>query len=52
MKDKDIGDADALNGTLDGVPYNIRCMKDVDYTMKLISTYGLTLPTEAASNQC
>jgi hypothetical protein len=52
MKEKDFGNVNALNGTLDGVPYNIMCMKDVDYTMKLMSTlYGLTLPTEAASNQ-
>ncbi len=51
MKEKEIGDVDALKGTLDGVPYNIMCMKDVDYTMKLMSTYGSTLPTEAASNR-
>jgi hypothetical protein len=51
MKDKEIGDVDALNGTLEGVPYNIMCMKDIDYTMKLMSTYGSTLPMEAASNQ-
>jgi hypothetical protein len=51
MKEKEIGDVDALNGTLDGVPYNIMCMKDVDYTMKLMSTYGSALPTEAALNR-
>jgi hypothetical protein len=51
MMETDIGDVDALNGTLDGVPYNIMCMKDVDYTMKLLmSTYGLTLPMEAAAS--
>jgi hypothetical protein len=52
MKENDIGNVDALNGTSDGVPYNIMCMKDVDYTMKLMSTYGWTstLPTETASN--
>jgi hypothetical protein len=50
MKEKEIGDVDALNGTLEGVCYNIMCMKDVDYTMKLMSTYGSTLPMEAASN--
>jgi hypothetical protein len=51
MKEKDIGNVDALNGTLDGVPYKFMCMKDVDYTMKLMSTYhGSTLPKEAASN--
>jgi hypothetical protein len=32
MKGKEIGDVDALNGTLEGVPYIIMCMKDVDYT--------------------
>jgi hypothetical protein len=51
MKDKEIGDVNAFNGALDGVPYNIMCMKYVDYTMKLMLTYGSTLPTEAASNQ-
>jgi hypothetical protein len=51
LKEKEIGDVDALNGTLDGVPYNIMCMKDVDYTMKLMSTFGSTLPIEAALNR-
>jgi hypothetical protein len=52
-KNKEIGDVNALNGTIDGVPYyNIMCMKDgVDYTIKLMSTYGSTLPMEAASNR-
>jgi hypothetical protein len=54
MKEKEIGDVNALNGIIaDGVPYNIMCMKDVYYTMKLLmSKYGLTLPMEAASTRC
>jgi hypothetical protein len=52
MEEKDIGDVDVLNRTLDGVLYNIMmCMKDVDYTIKLMSTYGLTLPADTALNQ-
>jgi hypothetical protein len=53
MKEKEIADVNALNGTLEGVPYNIiMCLKYVDYTMKLMSTYGLTLlPTEAVLNR-
>jgi hypothetical protein len=53
MKETEIGDANALNGTINGVPYNTICMKDVDYTMKLMLTYGSTLPMdETASNRC
>jgi hypothetical protein len=51
MKEKEIGDVDALNGTINGGPYNVMCMTDVDYTMKLMLTYGSTLPMEAASNR-
>jgi hypothetical protein len=51
MKEKEIGDVDGLNGTLDGVPYNIMCMKDGDYTIKLMLTNGSTLPADTASNR-
>jgi len=38
--DKQIGDVDAWPGELDGVPFHIFAMKEPDYTMMLMSTYG------------
>ena len=38
--DKQVGDTDSLHGVLDGVPYDIFCMKELDYVMKIMSTYG------------
>ena len=35
-----IGETDSIKGQLDGIPYDLFVMKDVDYTMKLMSTYG------------
>jgi len=40
MADKEVGDCDSLVGTLNGVPYDLFVMKDVDYSMKLMSAYG------------
>ena len=40
MKEKEVGAVDSLKGEIDGVPYNIFCMKEPDYVMKLMSTYG------------
>ena len=37
---KEVGSADALQGQLDGVPVYIYGMKDPDYTMMLMATYG------------
>ena len=34
---------DSLHGVLDNLPYNIFCMKEPEYTMKIMATYsGLT----------
>jgi hypothetical protein len=38
--DLPIGSVDALGGKLDGVEFNVFCMKEPDYTMMLMSTYG------------
>ena len=38
--DKPIGSVDALKGTLDEVPFHIFAMKEEDYVMMLMSTYG------------
>lgn len=49
MSIKPIGGVDSLTGRLDNVPYNLFCMKDVDYTMKLMSTYGSLVPRPNAA---
>ena len=37
---KEIGFADAIKGTMDGISFYIHAMKEPDYTMILMSTYG------------
>ena len=39
---KDVEDIDAINGTMDGVPSHIHAIKEPDYIMMLMSTYGTT----------
>ena len=48
MQDKAVGETDCLKGVLDNIPYNIFVMREPDYTMKLMATYGelMTLPNE------
>ena len=38
--DKEVGATDAWAGKLDGVPFHIYAMKEPDYIMSLMSTYG------------
>ena len=40
MKEKQIGDVDCLIGTLENERYNLFVMKEPDYDMKLMATYG------------
>ena len=40
---KNVGDVNAIKGTMDGVPFHIHAMKELDYIMMLMSTYGTTL---------
>jgi hypothetical protein len=40
FQDKEIGAVDALRGELDEVPFHIFGMKEEDYVMMLMSTYG------------
>jgi hypothetical protein len=40
VEEKYFGNADALRGTLDGVKFYIFAMKEPDYMMMLMSTYG------------
>ena len=37
---KELGSVDAIQGIQDGIPYHIYVMKDVDYTIKIMSTHG------------
>lgn len=40
VKDKGLGYSDSVKGHQDQVPYNLFMMKDKDFVMKLMSTYG------------
>ena len=40
FKDKDIGKSDSLPGKMHDIPFHIFGMKEPDYVMKLMSTYG------------
>jgi len=40
MNDKELGATDSVKGTLKDVEYNIFCMKDKDWVMKMMCTYG------------
>ncbi len=40
FEDKEVGDANSLPDTLDGVKFHLFTMKEPDYTMMLMSTYG------------
>ena len=51
MKEKAVGEVDGLKGVLDGEPYNIFAMKDVYYSMKLMSTYGNLTVEDGAKKQ-
>ena len=37
---KDVGDTAAVEGELDGKPYNIWCFKEPDYVCKMFGTAG------------
>ena len=40
FEDKEVGAMDSLKGKLHDVHYDIFCMKEPDYVMKIMSTYG------------
>jgi hypothetical protein len=40
FSDKNVGDVDAIKGQLDGVPFYLFGMKEPDYTMIIMATYG------------
>ena len=40
FNDKEVGDADSWGGKLEDVPFHVFAMKEPDYVMSLMSTYG------------
>ena len=40
MEANEVGTVETIQGTLVGIPYRIFCMKDPEYIMKMMSTYG------------
>eukprot|EP00980_Cylindrotheca_fusiformis_P024084 scaffold11524_cov91-Cylindrotheca_fusiformis.AAC.3 len=40
FRDKGVGEADSWSGTLDSCPFQIHCMKEPDYVMSLMTSYG------------
>ena len=40
FEEKEIGDTDSLPGTMDGVPFHVFGLKEPDYVMKVMATYG------------
>ena len=46
FKDKEVGSTDSLHGTFDEVKYDFFYMKEPDYVMKIMSTYGGLLVKE------
>ena len=36
----DVGETTSLHGSIDGYKYDIFCMKEEDYVMKIMATYG------------
>ena len=40
MSSRSLGDTSSVKGTLDGTPYNLFMMRDKDWVMKMMTTYG------------
>jgi hypothetical protein len=49
--DKDIGSFDVLPGKLDNIPFGVFCMKEPDYTMMLMATYGTNETTNDSNTE-
>ena len=43
MEDKEVGDCDAIHGMMDGKPFYLFAMKELDYMMIFMSTYRTLL---------
>jgi hypothetical protein len=51
FESKEIGETDSLPGTLDGINFKVFCMKEEDYVMKLMATYGALRPMEGGETK-
>ena len=40
FNDKNVGDTDSWAGTFDNIPFHVYAMKEPDYVMSLMSSYG------------
>ena len=40
MEDKEVGECDCMRGNMDRIKYNVFCLKEPNYVMKIMSTYG------------
>jgi len=47
MADRDVGEVDAIQGTADGVTYNLWTMKEPGYVMKMMATSGSCIADES-----
>ncbi|KAG7356336.1 transposase IS4 [Nitzschia inconspicua] len=43
FKDMPVGSVDSIGGNLDGIDFDVFCMKEPDYVMMLMSTYGTNI---------
>ena len=48
---KEVGQTDSLPGTLDGTNFKVFCMKEEDYVMKLMATYGALRSVDEGATQ-
>ena len=51
FEDKNPGDCDCLPGELKGVQFKIVCMKEPDYTMMLMTSYGTLIRPDNAEEK-
>ena len=50
-KDKKVGDVDTWPGKLDGIPFYVFSMKEPDYVMSIMSTYGTCNVTDSSTKR-
>ena len=48
---KEVGQTDSLPGTLDGTNFKVFCMKEEDYVIKLMATYGALRAVDEGATQ-
>lgn len=52
MKDNKVGTTDTATGILEGINYNVFAMKEPEFLLKLMSTYGSLEPSEKQEEAC